>query len=238
MATDAGRVAMVPRGTYNNATTYEVLDVVLYNSQSYVAKQTTIGNLPTDTSNWMPLIVLSKATMSTLGIVKVDGSSITVDADGTIHGHAAAGVNAFNGRDGDVVPQLGDYEADEISFDITAGTLESNDVQGAIEEIIDTIPVGLVNTFATAKTGDGATKSGVAITTPTGVFPPRSKYVVCDGADVNMADYPLLATYFADVYGNTYYFNTNALNPNDGTFKLPDWSADFPENGVLCIKAK
>lgn len=114
--TDAGRVAMVPRGAYNNATTYEVLDIVTYNSQSYVARQTTTGNLPTDTSNWMPLITLLKASMTQLGIVKVDGSSITVDADGTIHGHASAGVDTFNGRQGTVNPQLGDYEADDIAY--------------------------------------------------------------------------------------------------------------------------
>ncbi len=49
----AGRVMLIPKGEYNALTTYNVLDMVSYNGSSYVAKTTTTGNRPTDTSKWM-----------------------------------------------------------------------------------------------------------------------------------------------------------------------------------------
>ena len=48
----AGRVLIIPKGAYNPATTYEMLDLVSYNGSSYIAKTTTTGNLPTDTTYW------------------------------------------------------------------------------------------------------------------------------------------------------------------------------------------
>lgn len=51
-----GKVGVVPKGEYNNATTYQKLDVVSYNGQSYMAKATTIGNLPTDIMYWQLLV--------------------------------------------------------------------------------------------------------------------------------------------------------------------------------------
>ena len=48
----AGRVLLMPKGAYNPLTTYEMLDIVSYNGSSYIAKGTTTGNLPTDTTYW------------------------------------------------------------------------------------------------------------------------------------------------------------------------------------------
>lgn len=56
MSTSAGRVLPIAKGDYNNATTYSVLDWVLYNGKPYIAKQTTTGNLPTDTTYWQLLV--------------------------------------------------------------------------------------------------------------------------------------------------------------------------------------
>jgi len=41
-----------PMGAYSNSTTYSVGDVVTYNGLSYICKQTSTGNSPTDTSYW------------------------------------------------------------------------------------------------------------------------------------------------------------------------------------------
>lgn len=135
MAVDAGKVAVNPRGVFSSSATYERLDVVTYQSNTYVALQTTQGNLPTDTSSWAPWVKLDNASMTVRGLVKVDGTSITADADGTIHGHAAAGVNSFNGRDGDVLPELGDYDANQIAYDNSNSDLASTDVNDAIDEL-------------------------------------------------------------------------------------------------------
>jgi len=50
-----GVVAMEPKGEYNADTFYEKLNVVTYNKSSYVAKQKTQGNLPTNTTYWQLL---------------------------------------------------------------------------------------------------------------------------------------------------------------------------------------
>lgn len=48
-----GRVIPIFKGEYNNETEYKYLDVVLYNGSSYVVvKDSTTGNLPTNTEYW------------------------------------------------------------------------------------------------------------------------------------------------------------------------------------------
>lgn len=48
----AGRVLLMPKGDYDPTATYEMLDIVSYNGSSYIAKGTTTGNLPTNTTYW------------------------------------------------------------------------------------------------------------------------------------------------------------------------------------------
>ena len=68
---------------------------------------------------------------------------------------------------------------------------------------------------------------------------PTDDYLVCNGASpVYINQYPKLAEYFEQAYGTKFYFNAGQIDPQDGTFAIPDWSADFPENGILCIKAQ
>ena len=49
---NAGRVRFVSRGTYNNSTQYYLFDLVNYNGSSYIAKENSLGNLPTNTQYW------------------------------------------------------------------------------------------------------------------------------------------------------------------------------------------
>ena len=56
MSTSAGRVLMIPKGDYDATETYTMLDVVSYQGKSYVAKQTTTGNAPTDTTYWQLMV--------------------------------------------------------------------------------------------------------------------------------------------------------------------------------------
>lgn len=48
----AGRVLIMPKGEYDATATYGMLDLVSYNGSSYVAKKSTTGNLPTNTTYW------------------------------------------------------------------------------------------------------------------------------------------------------------------------------------------
>lgn len=47
-----GKVAITPKGEYNNATTYQSLDLITYEGGSYLALKETIGNLPTNNEYW------------------------------------------------------------------------------------------------------------------------------------------------------------------------------------------
>ena len=51
---DAGRIVPIPKGTYSASTQYEFLDFVYYpaTSTTYIAKQSTTGHAPTDTTYW------------------------------------------------------------------------------------------------------------------------------------------------------------------------------------------
>lgn len=55
MIYNLGRVVPIFKGDYNSATTYNFLDVVYYDNSSFVALDTTTGNLPTDTTHWLPV---------------------------------------------------------------------------------------------------------------------------------------------------------------------------------------
>lgn len=48
----AGRVLIMPKGAYDASETYSMLDLVSYNGSSYIAKKSTTGNLPTNTTYW------------------------------------------------------------------------------------------------------------------------------------------------------------------------------------------
>ena len=50
-----GKVMMIAKGNYSDAEQYEKLDFVMYNGCSYVAKQSTIGNIPTNEDYWQLL---------------------------------------------------------------------------------------------------------------------------------------------------------------------------------------
>lgn len=47
-----GKVSVILKGEYNASTTYVKLDIITYQGESYIAKTTTVGNLPTNTEYW------------------------------------------------------------------------------------------------------------------------------------------------------------------------------------------
>ena len=98
----AGRVLLMPKGDYSPTEPYTLLDVVSYQGASYVAKGSTTGNLPTDTTYWQLLAsggdtanlaknfaeVESTATATAkheIGDTFVDKDSIYVEATATIY---------------------------------------------------------------------------------------------------------------------------------------------------------
>ena len=53
MSSSAGRLFILPKGEYNSAETYYMLDAVRYNGSLYLAKKTTVGNVPQEGDYWM-----------------------------------------------------------------------------------------------------------------------------------------------------------------------------------------
>lgn len=78
MSASAGKVLLTPKGDYNASTTYSILDWVRYNGAVYVAKQTTTGNLPTDTTYWS-LMLNAPDNLTDLTDVDIDTTTL---ADG------------------------------------------------------------------------------------------------------------------------------------------------------------
>lgn len=67
-----GTVAMTPKGEYDSSAYYERLDIVIYNGSSYVAIQSTNGNLPTNTTYWQLLAQKGAKTYNTVAEMKAD----------------------------------------------------------------------------------------------------------------------------------------------------------------------
>lgn len=55
MSASAGRVLLIPKGTYDSSTTYAPMDIVKYGVSSYVCKLESTGNVPTNTTYWQIL---------------------------------------------------------------------------------------------------------------------------------------------------------------------------------------
>ena len=79
----------MPKGDWNNITTYDMLDLVSYNGVAYLARASSTGQNPsTDTqmTYWQPFGSASAiATTTTPGLVMPDDESIKIDAYGKIN---------------------------------------------------------------------------------------------------------------------------------------------------------
>lgn len=73
---DAGRIGFVPRGNYDSTATYDFLDVVYYEGNSYVAKKLTTNNTP-DEENGEYWQILARADADIY--VKKTGDTVTGD---------------------------------------------------------------------------------------------------------------------------------------------------------------
>lgn len=129
----AGRVAIVPKGDWSAETEYKRLDEVTYNNTMFIAKKAVPkGTLPTNAEYWSKSIVGGASAIATTedaGIVKPDGSTITVDEDGTIHGVAKVTVDtalsstSTNPVQNKVVNAAIEKKADTILYDKSTSTL-------------------------------------------------------------------------------------------------------------------
>ena len=84
MATiDIGKIKPVFKGAYNNSTAYVLDDIVYYNGSSYVAKQSTTGNVPTNGTYWEVLASGSGGIWDANLSIGSAGQAVKVNSGGT-----------------------------------------------------------------------------------------------------------------------------------------------------------
>ncbi len=91
---DIGKIKPVFRGSYDNSTAYVLDDIVYYNGSSYVAKTSTTGNLPTDTTKWNILASGSGGVWDSTLSIGTAGQIVKVNSGATAleFGDAPSGV--------------------------------------------------------------------------------------------------------------------------------------------------
>ena len=65
----AGRILIMPKGTYDESVTYEMLDLVNHNGSSWLAKKTCVGIEPSIENDeyWQVLLGLTKGAEASNG---------------------------------------------------------------------------------------------------------------------------------------------------------------------------
>ena len=112
------------------------------------------GNISIDSGGNINYL-LPVATGSSIGGVKI-GSGLSVSSDGTLSTSGA--VTTWNSRAGDVVPQAGDYDATQITYDPTKSAKDKFDeIDLSIGSITDgsALPIASATQIGVVKIGDG-----------------------------------------------------------------------------------
>ena len=98
-----GKVMMIAKGDYSDAEQYEKLDFVMYNGCSYVAKQSTIGNIPTNEDYWQ--LLSGKGDTGPQGIQGEKGDAFTYSDFTEEQLASLKGEKGDKGDKGDTGPQ-------------------------------------------------------------------------------------------------------------------------------------
>lgn len=94
---------MIAKGDYSDAEQYEKLDFVMYNGCSYVAKQSTIGNIPTNEDYWQ--LLSGKGDTGPQGIQGEKGDAFTYSDFTEEQLASLKGEKGDKGDKGDTGPQ-------------------------------------------------------------------------------------------------------------------------------------
>lgn len=126
------------------------------------------GNVSIDSGGNINYL-LPVATGSSLGGVKI-GSGLSVSSDGTLSTSGA--VTTWNSRTGDVVPQAGDYNATQITYDPIKSVKDKFDeIDLSIGSITDgsALPIASATQIGVVKIGDGIDVDANGIISMSGV---------------------------------------------------------------------
>lgn len=155
-------------------------------------------------------------------------------------GGSASGVNSFNGRDGNVTSQAGDYSAEQISYDNTDSDLTAINVQDAIDELAGQVQTGASPGFSFGRSN--TVNQGTYLLCETVPSNVAGRWVYVNNAYVRkvFVANELSTTFTLDVYyhdGNnlneTLLGSVTVTSANGGVFTV-NWAV--PLNKQLSIK--
>ena len=211
MSAIAGRVLLIPKGAYISSATYRMLDVVSYNGNSYVAKQTTTGNTPSaDNEYWMILASGSAvASISDIGDVLINDI-----ANGQVLKYNATTRKWENGTIATNLAGLTDVDltsladGDILKYNSTSQKWENaEDAGGLLPHLVIHATTGSTIT---------ATKGSTVVTateTTSGIYecdiPEYGNWTISDGTDSNILKVNTVAVY------DTYVNNGATILPTD-----------------------
>lgn len=211
---DAGKVAFTPKGAYNNTVTYEYLDTVVYDGNSYAALKTTTGNTPTDDSEYWKLLVRG-------------GSSVpiaTEDINGVVKASEDIGVDS-NAK----MVLKTDYTEQTELTEIESGETRKT-FFGKIAKAISTL-VNHININATsAKAGHVKLSNSSAVTDSTGLALPVTE----KNASISGTLAYMLANFSGKL--NLIWYNTGSnFTTDDDATSLNGYRITAPEEYMMFL---
>lgn len=237
MATNTGVASAIATATTDMATNTGVASAIATATTDMATNTSVASDIATATADMATntsvaaaiaaaAYTLPEATTSTLGGVKPDGTTITVDSDGTIHGTGGGGGSGHTIIDSDgtsMTTRAGLQFASDLntSDDSTNNKtiVTPHELSNAeIAEIISELPLNPASTYVP---NCGFTPVGTIISVMGNSAP--ANYLECNGEIYNIIQYPVLAKYFKDQFGSENYFGGNGTT----TFAVPDLRGEF-----------
>lgn len=132
-----GPVGFNSTGNYDNTKQYEKLDVVYYEGSSYVAIQSSIGQLPTNTTYWDKIAGKGDTGNGIASITKTSTSGLVDTYTITFTNGQTTTYEVTNGADGDVV----DVQVDGTSVvDNGVANIILADIEQELEDMYNLLP--------------------------------------------------------------------------------------------------
>ena len=238
MATNTGVASAIATATTDMATNTSVASDIATATADMATNTSVASDIATATTDMATnasvaaaiaaaAYTLPEATTSTLGGVKPDGTTITVDSDGTIHGTGGGG----GGSGHTIIDSSGASMTTRTGLQF-GSDLETSDngssnktvvtphelTNEEVAEILNVLPVNPSSNYVP---NTGFTPVGTIIAVMGNNAPPH--YLKCDGVIYNISQYPVLAKYFKDQFGSENYFGGDGTT----TFAVPDLRGEF-----------